>query len=541
MQCVVMARLTPLMIHMPSAKKIKKEDKPEDKNPALTPYQQQVTPQAQGGPSAPATRDTPEAIANLNRGFDALASEQNMVAAPKESNSDKVMRGVSGLLGFVPKGGTRGDAADGFANIGRSLMGLNSVQQMESDYNQSVAPEKLRRALETGDAEEIARLDIGEGTARQRFDGNQAKAAAAESPEVAKARSRKVELANAAEAMSRETGVPYGDAVGYINQQLGGGVFDDMELTAARDGGYDGLKAIIGDPVTSADRFLLTGGNTAIDLRNSNMDKIDWQSKPKTPEEMEMFKADLAYKVSRGNLTDAQALKALRDAESNALRAAKYQPGGGADSASGFGSAGVVVGSLTRAYNSIEAANEAGVFVDPEAGGGISTALTAMKADPNIVDSSKWRLAMSVLDPKGFEAVMSMRQSQRDLMQAIRQLPGMEASKLADTPAEQEMLRQTALQYDGSYGGAKRSLGATTGLFAQEIEQFVLNNPNASPQAKEAARDILRRAGIGGYEQAAQPNQAGGKYPEGTKVTNKDTGEEFVSVVISGCQHNEPR
>jgi hypothetical protein len=318
--------------------------------------------------------------------------------------------------------------------------------------------------------------------------------------------------------------------VGYINQQLGGGVFDDMELTAARDGGYDGLKAIIGDPVTSADRFLLTGGNTAIDLRNSNMDKIDWQSKPKTPEEIEMFKADLAYKVSRGKLTDAQALKALRDAESNALRAAKYQPGGGADSAGGFGSAGVVVGSLTRAYNSIDAANEAGVFIDPEAGGGISTALTALKADPNIVDSSKWRLAMSVLDPKGFEAVMSMRQSQRDLMQAIRQLPGMEASKLADTPAEQEMLRQTALQYDGSYEGAKRSLGATTGLFAQEIEQFVLNNPNASPQAKEAALDILRRSGITpvGYEQAAQPSQAGGKYPEGTKVTNKDTGEEFV-------------
>lgn len=113
-------------------------------------------------PVARSARDTPEAIANLGRQFNALMSEGGTGAdepMPKESFGSKVGRGVAGFLGFVPKGGTRGDAADGWANIGRALMGENSVQQMESDYNDSIAPEKRRRALDTGDIETIKRVD----------------------------------------------------------------------------------------------------------------------------------------------------------------------------------------------------------------------------------------------------------------------------------------------------------------------------------------------------------------------------------------------
>jgi len=80
-------------------------------------------------------------------------------ARQKQGLGNAVQRGIAGFLGFVPEGGTRGDAADGFANFGRALMGMDSVQKMESDYNASIAPERLRRALEAGDIEAIKRLD----------------------------------------------------------------------------------------------------------------------------------------------------------------------------------------------------------------------------------------------------------------------------------------------------------------------------------------------------------------------------------------------
>lgn len=113
-------------------------------------------------PVVRSARDTPEAVANLDRQFNALMSEGGTGAdepMPQESFGSKFGRGAAGFLGFVPKGGTRGDAADGWANIGRALMGENSVQQMESDYNDSIAPERRRRALDTGDIETIKRVD----------------------------------------------------------------------------------------------------------------------------------------------------------------------------------------------------------------------------------------------------------------------------------------------------------------------------------------------------------------------------------------------
>jgi len=110
-------------------------------------------------PKPASAHDTPEAKAALNAQVDALFSEQGMEPTPKESTGSAIGRGVAGFLGFVPKGGTRGDAVDGFANFGRALLGENSVQQMESDYNDSIAPEKLRRALAEGDVEAIKRLD----------------------------------------------------------------------------------------------------------------------------------------------------------------------------------------------------------------------------------------------------------------------------------------------------------------------------------------------------------------------------------------------
>lgn len=114
--------------------------------------------------TAPVTPMTPERQRQEDN-FRALMSEINPAALddspppPPESRGDAIGRGIAGFLGFVPQGGTRGDAADGFANMGRAFFGAPSVQQVENDYNQSINPERLRRAVESGDREAIARID----------------------------------------------------------------------------------------------------------------------------------------------------------------------------------------------------------------------------------------------------------------------------------------------------------------------------------------------------------------------------------------------
>lgn len=134
--------------------------------------------------TAPVTPMTPERQKQEDS-FRALMSEINPAAlddAPPpapESTGGAIGRGLAGFLGFVPQGGTRGDAADGWANLARGLLGAPSVQQVESDYNQSINPERLRRAIESGDRDAIARIDPAVARQVQQIERTDADAAIA--------------------------------------------------------------------------------------------------------------------------------------------------------------------------------------------------------------------------------------------------------------------------------------------------------------------------------------------------------------------------
>lgn len=242
-----------------------------------------VQPDAQ--PVQYSERDTPEARANLDRQFNAMLSESGTGAdepMPKESRASAIQRGVAGFLGFVPEGGTRGDAADGFANIGRALLGENSVQQMESDYNQSIAPEKLRRALETGDVEAIKRLDPATASEVQGVDDSTYKSGRQRQFDDAVARGdteamRRLdpEAADARETARRDAALRAARAARQIGAQdpakgaaalrqfaaEAPNLFSAQELQAYEQGGSEALEAMLtGESNTGKDRFLSVGG-----------------------------------------------------------------------------------------------------------------------------------------------------------------------------------------------------------------------------------------------------------------------------------------
>ncbi len=257
---------------------------------------------------SPSPRDTPEARANLDRQFNAMLSESGTgldEPVPKESKSSAIQRGLSGFLGFVPQGGTRGDAADGFANIGRALMGMDSVQQMESDYNASIAPEKLRRALKTGDVEAIKRLDpataaqvqgVDEtsytGKRQREFDDSVARgdieAMRRIDPEAAdlrdtERRSRVTMIARAAAEIGG--GDPAKSEAVFqqiINEQKN--LLSPQESAIYQQGGMPALEAMLtGENNTGKDRFLSVGGGV-YDMLNEAW--VEPQTKEPTAKEL---------------------------------------------------------------------------------------------------------------------------------------------------------------------------------------------------------------------------------------------------------------
>jgi hypothetical protein len=261
-------------------------------------------------PKPASARDTPEAKAALNAQVDALFSEQGMAPEPKESTGSAIGRGLAGFLGFVPKGGTRGDAVDGFANIGRALLGENSVQQMESDYNDSIAPEKLRRALAEGDVEAIKRLDpktaaevqgVDETTytdGRQRqFDEAVARGdvdamrrldpAAADLRDEAR-RGAALRAARAARQIGADN-PEQGAAVLSRFAQEQPNLFSAQELQAFDEGGPDALEAMLtGESRSGKDRFLSVGGGIY------DMDKEEWvEAQTREPTAKELAEIEL--------------------------------------------------------------------------------------------------------------------------------------------------------------------------------------------------------------------------------------------------------
>ena len=80
-------------------------------------------------------------------------------AKPVEKRMDTLLRGIGNFLGYIPQGGTRGDRTEMIADFARGLLGEKPIREEEAELNQRMAEEMLRRALATGDVNEIARLD----------------------------------------------------------------------------------------------------------------------------------------------------------------------------------------------------------------------------------------------------------------------------------------------------------------------------------------------------------------------------------------------
>ena len=78
---------------------------------------------------------------------------------PPEKRMDTLLRGIGSFLGYIPQSGTRGDRTEMIADFARGLLGEKPIREEEAELNQRMAEEMLRRALATGDVDEIARLD----------------------------------------------------------------------------------------------------------------------------------------------------------------------------------------------------------------------------------------------------------------------------------------------------------------------------------------------------------------------------------------------
>lgn len=77
---------------------------------------------------------------------------------PEMVRDNALLRGIGTFLGFIPRGGTRGDTTEMIADFARGLLGEEPISMVEAARNDKLAEEMLRRALATGDPEQIALL-----------------------------------------------------------------------------------------------------------------------------------------------------------------------------------------------------------------------------------------------------------------------------------------------------------------------------------------------------------------------------------------------
>ena len=79
-------------------------------------------------------------------------------ASQQPTRDNALLRGIATFLGFIPQGGTRGDTTEMIADFARGLLGENPIRQVEAEYNAGMAEEMLRRAMASGDMDQIAAL-----------------------------------------------------------------------------------------------------------------------------------------------------------------------------------------------------------------------------------------------------------------------------------------------------------------------------------------------------------------------------------------------
>jgi len=394
-----------------------------------------------------------------------------------ESFGSKAGRAFSGLMGFVPKGGTRGDAADGFANIGRALMGLNSVQQMESDYNDSVAPEQLRRALATGDIEAIKRLDPDSAARVQGVDKNTYNQGRQKSLDDAIAGGNFADVAR----IDPETGnvienqnfkrdneklVGAGRAVQALQSIIQSNpgnkeqavkkfleqnpdTFTQSQMDAYNQGGIPALSAMVGGggALSGKDRYLSVGGG----LYDMNDGK--WIESPVQ------------------DLTDKERAEiSLLEARTGQANRSNRPKGSGSEGKTGGFSDPAVVKSYVENFKSaLGRAKQAGAVRGGKELNFTERAISAAMAAPGGMEDPGVAAAYAAMFPDRFTALQDIRSATVPLVQALRTLPGLDAARLADTPKELELLVSIVANPNSSAKQIDSSISSFLSLFDSTI------------------------------------------------------------------------
>ena len=386
-------------------------------------------------------------------------------AAPPKPGSSAIQRGIAGFLGFVPQGGTRGDAADGWANIGRALMGEESVQKMESDYNQSIAPEKLRRALETGDVEAIKRLDpvvagqvqgVDETTytgGRQR-QYDEAVAAgdidAMRRLDPAKADERDiVRREGVTRAARAAAAIGGGDPAkteaafaSFVDETPG--LLSPQERSIYQQGGMPALQAMLVEPASGKDRFLSVAGGVY------DMQVQDWVEQPVRPL-TEKEQADIDY--TRAQISNIYSQISERGKPDQAVT------GGFADPA-------IISNNLANLNAAIERAKDAGAVRGGQPLNAFERYVAGAMAAPGGMDDPGAAGAYAAFFPKRFEALQDIRASVLPLVASLRTLPGMDQARLADTEKEFARLMDVVVNPNSSAAQLDASLNSFMMLFS---------------------------------------------------------------------------
>ena len=256
-------------------------------------------------------------------------------ASQRGNLGSALLRGLGNFLGYVPKGGTRGDTPELVADIARGLLGERSIRDVETEANQRRIPEELRRAVEIGaqdDFTALERLDPERAMNLRRARAQDA--TAAELARLEEERRPKRELARTAFAISRETGLPYGEAIRLIEEDIGREVLSPEERMAAEAGSYPALLSALGEDDPYGDLFRNMGGNTVLDLSGGAVTGPGFIQRPQTEAERDELLSKIEERAARAAAEGKRADAAMLNAQANYLRAQKYQPGGGADTAS---------------------------------------------------------------------------------------------------------------------------------------------------------------------------------------------------------------
>jgi len=413
-------------------------------------------------------------------------------------------RGLSQFLGFVPEGGIKNDGVTSVANVARALFRQPTIQQEEARYNQSIEPERLRKAIAAGDLEEIAKIDPAQAEQIRKY----------RQTELDTLQTKKQDLARAAMAVQRETDMPYGEAARFVNERMGGNSFTEEELAIADQGGYAGLASALGREDPYRDRLILGGGNLVFDAFNMTKDSLG-QYDPRFREDIDKRLAEIDLLESQGQFTaeraqyerdrvaaDARrAEAAMINAEANRMRAIKYQPGGGADTAAAGMFTAQLADQITEMEDLVDLGVAAGSFpttdksylenvltrfgnIADEASGGLLLAGTDRQQITEQLSSAAWstvNTVRGVLTSRGVNVGATQLNTEKEAERFVKTIADPKAN--AETiKAGLRRLRRAYLQDLQMYGGGEAGAGQGTAEQDRRLrEGQIVRDPQGKP------------------------------------------------------------